>query len=71
MNVNITEMILQRELRHSYPKLTDKEASILQAHVALLLDDLLDSLENISCHCHIPTHVDVSTLLPQALVHRL
>lgn len=54
-----------------YPKLADEEASILQAHVALLLDNLLDSLENISGHCNIPTHVDVSSLLSQALVHRL
>lgn len=54
-----------------YPKLADKEASILQAHVGLLLDDLLDSLENISGHCNVPTHVDVSPLLPQALVYRL
>ncbi len=45
----------------SYPKLADEEARILQAHVALLFDDLLDSLENIPCHCNIPTHVDVSS----------
>lgn len=52
------------EDQHSYPKLADEEASILQAHVALLLDDLLDSLENVPGHCNIPTHVDVSSLLP-------
>lgn len=55
----------------SHPQLADEEASILQAHAALLLDDLLDSLENISGHRDIPTHVDVSSLLLQALVHRL
>lgn len=55
----------------SYPKLADEEASILQAHVALLLDDLLDSLENVAGHCDIAANVDVSSLLPQALVHSL
>lgn len=55
----------------SYPELADEEASILQAHIALLLDDLLDRLENISRHGYIPTNVDVSSLLLQALVHCL
>lgn len=68
--VNIVLMAL-RMFRLAYPKLADKKASILQAHAALLLDDLLDSLENISGHRNIPTNVDVSSLLPQALVHRL
>lgn len=71
---NIAVMTLHRELRCSplsYPKLADEEASIFQAHAALLLDDLLDSLENVPGHSDIPTHVDVSSLLPQALVHRL
>lgn len=72
--VNIMVTMLHKEHHRfplSYPKLADEEASILQAHVALLLDDLLDSLENIPSHCNIPAHVDVSSLLPQALVHRL
>lgn len=55
----------------SYPKPADEQASVLQAHVALLFDDLLDVLENIPGHCNIPAHVDVSSLLPQALVHPL
>lgn len=72
--VNVMVTMLHKEHRRfplSYPKLADEEASILQAHVALLLDDLLDSLENITGHCNIPAHVDVSSLLPQALVHHL
>lgn len=55
----------------SYPKLADEQASFLQAHVALLLDDLLDVLENIPSHRNIPAHVDMSSLLPQAVVHPL
>lgn len=63
---------LKRRSRHlSYPELADEQASFLQAHAALLLDDLLDVLENIAGHRHIPAHVDVSSLLPQALVHPL
>lgn len=61
----------QRLYHLSYPKPADEQASVLQAHVALLLDDLLDVLENIPGHCNIPAHIDVSSLLPQALVHPL
>lgn len=74
LTVNIMVTMLHSEMHFfplSYPKLADEEASILQAHVALLLDDLLDSLENIPGHCNIPADVDVSSLLLQALVHRL
>lgn len=59
------------KLHPSYPKLAEEEASVLQAHAALLLDDLLHGLENVSGHGDVPAHVDVSTFLPQALVHRL
>lgn len=55
----------------SYSKFADEVASVLQSHVALLLDDLLNSFENISSHRNVPTHVDVSALLPQTLVHLL
>lgn len=55
----------------SYSKFADVEASVLQSHVALLLDDLLNSFEDISSHRNVPAHVDVSTLLPQTLVHLL
>lgn len=55
----------------SYPEFADEEAGVLQAHAALLLYDLLDGLENIPGHRNIPAHVDVSSLLPQALVHGL
>lgn len=67
----MSKVLHQRRAPLSYPQLADEEASILQAHVALLLDDLLDSFENIARHCNVPAHVDVSSLLPQALVHRL
>lgn len=55
----------------SYPELADEEASVLQAHVALLLDDLLDGLEDVSSHRDVSAHIDVPPLLAQALVHRL
>lgn len=37
----------------------------------MLLDDLLNSLKNIPSHSDISAHVDVSSLLLQALVHSL
>lgn len=61
----------QHRYHLSYPKPADEQASVLQAHVALLLDDLLDILENVPGHRNIAAHVDVSSLLPQALVHPL
>ena len=55
----------------SYPQLADEEAGVLQAHVGLLFDNLLDGLEDIPGHCDIPTHIDVSSLLLQVPVHSL
>lgn len=58
-------------MRSAHPELADVEAGVLQAHVALLPDDLLDGLENVSSHRDIAAHVNVPPFLLKALVHRL
>lgn len=53
------------------PQFADVEASVLQRHVAVQFDDLLDGLQHVSSHGHVPTHVNVPPLLSQISIHRL